>query len=878
MTIRRLLARLHAMFRKPALDLDLDHEIEAHLEQAERDAVAAGHPPEEARRLARRRFGAIEEIKEEHREARGVLWLEDAARDFRHGLRLLARSPGFSAAVIGVLALGVGANVAVFGLLQATLLKPLPFPDADRIVRLWEEPRPGAANSTSSLDFLDWRRLARSFSAMSAETRIRVALTGAGDPVQLAGKAVTAGYFRVFPVTPALGRTFAAGEDEPGAAPVAILSFAAWQGIFGADPKILHRRVNLDGVPHEIVGVLPPTFADSEPIEIWKPLAFTPDRRERSFHWLLVHARLAPGVTLEAARAEMQSIHASLQTIQLAFKRDWKIAMDRLENRLVGPDQRRAMWITFGAVVLVLLIACANVGNLVLARGAARRREIAVRAALGASRARLLTQSLAESLSYCLLGSAAGLGAAYAIIHTAAAFLVTPVAYKAPPSFDCPMFAFAGAIALAITVGIGVIPFLRATLVDLARSLHAGGRGSSASDLSTRRILVVSEVALSLILVSGALLLLRSLHNLQNAETGIRTANVTTASVDLPPASYPTPRKAARFYEAFEERLKAIPGVESAALSAVLPLQWVGDGEGMMIAGVPGFINVRFKQTGPGYFATVGMPILAGRAIAAGDDASAPRIVVVNETLAARLAETAGWKDPIGRSVRLTTPRYIERGGTLETVQIAGIVRDERTAAPGAPGPPVAYVPLAQAPAGSVHAIVRSTPGAPPPAGEVRGVLAQVDPDLPLGATATVEEIRSRNFAGQRRPAWLIGVFAGIAALLAAVGLFGVLSQSVAQRRREIGIRMALGARRAQVTSTVIRAAGTMIAAGLAIGLAGSAAISTTMRNLVYGVSPLDPLGLGAACALMVIIGLAAALIPASRAARVDPVRSLREE
>ena len=872
MSARRVLARVAALFRRERIEAELASEIEAHLELAERDALARGVPSEEARRLAHLQFGGTERMKEEHREQRSARWLDLWLRDVRHACGSVARNPGFSAAVTLVLALGIGANVAMFSIVDAALLKPLPFPEPGRIVNVWEAPRPGVSNATSTLDFLDWRRLAGGeFEALAAERSISVALTGSGDAVRLNGQAVTSDYFRVFGVKTQLGRTFADRDEQPGAMPAVVLSHAAWKNHFGSDPEILTRHPVIDGQAHQIAGVLQAGAFDRGRAQIWKALVFTPEQRSREIHWLNVYGRLRAGVSPAQARDRLQALEV--------LQPEWKLVVEPMERLVVGNRLRRSMSVAFGAVALVLLIACANVANLLLARGASRGKELAVRVVMGAGRGRLVAQLLTESLVLCLLGGAAGLVLAALLMQAAAPLLADVLPSVLDVAVDYRAMAFGAGVAMAVSLLAGVLPALRISFGSLAQPLNDAARGSSAGGhAGLRRALVVGEVAVSLVLVCGALLLLRTLFNLQGLDTGVRVENTITMSLDLPKQGYPTAERAALFYDALSRRIAATPGVVQAGLSSHLPLEWIGNGEGIVLPGVEKMINVRFKRVDPGYFATLGIPVLAGRGVTGQDRHGAPTMIVINEALRNRLRDAAGIADPVGRRARLSVPDYLGRNAGLTDVEIAGVIRSERVAPPGFPDPPVVYAAFAQAPGSHVAMLVRSTTQPELLVPAIREAVREVDPNLPLGEIATLQQVRARTLAGASRPAWLIGCFALVAVLLAALGVYSVLAQAVAQRRREIGIRMALGARPGNVVSFVLRNALGLVLVGLGIGLAGALAMTRVMAGLLFGVSPLDPVALGVACGATVVVGMAAALAPAMRAARVDPVTTLRAE
>jgi putative ABC transport system permease protein len=873
--LRWTVTRLLALFRKRNLEQELEGEILAHLEAAEQEALAAGLSPAEARSAAQRQFGGIAQMKEAHRDQRSVQWLENLVRDFRYGIGALARDPAFATICIGLLALGIGANAAMFSLVDAVLLKPLPFPEPERMVRVWES-TPMGRNPTTTLTFLDWKRQTGIFEALSVESPVKAATSVGGDPARVSGKLVSTDYFQVFRVKPQLGRSFAPGEDQPGAAPVVILSHAFWQTHFAGDPGILNRELMLDGEPHKIIGILPAGSFDREDAVFWKPLIFTRDQMNRGQHWLAPIGRLRRGVSLEQAQARMTALRANLNDV--IYQKDWGFAVDPFARMLVGDTLRRSIYLAFGAVAMVLLIACANVTNLALARGVSRRKEMAVRAALGASRGRLIAQLLTENLVLCLLGAVAGIALADLLLRAASPWVASSLPFTANLGIDLRVLAFTALAVMSVLLLTGLLPSLKTSFGSLTKTLNQSGRTSSGSHAPIRRAIVIGEVAASVLLISGAALLFKSLAKLQEVDPGVRIDHILTMSVDLPLAAYPSPQSAIQFYRTITRKLEAVPGVERAAVSQGLPLTGVQWGEYMRLPGVPEPVLVRLKLIDPGYFGALGIPVLTGRGIGAGDRAGTTPAVVINQELARQLAKTFKMTSPVGQRVMLDVPGYGTVPESPVNTEIIGVVRSERTNGLNTPLELVAYMPLAQAPRQDVNLVVRTRSSPVAAIAAIRAAVHEIDPNLPLADVRTMEQVKQQSTLWMRQPTWVIGAFAALAALLAALGLYGVLAHAVSQQRREIGIRMAIGASSRDVLSHILSSALSMLLVGLSVGLAGTFALTRVLKTLLFHVSALDPAALAAAAVFMILIGLLAAWVPAARAAHVSPMTVLREE
>jgi putative ABC transport system permease protein len=847
--VRRHLARLRALLSASRHDRELNDEIAAHLELAERDARQRGLDPDQARREARLQFGPVLPMKESHRDHRSVRWIENLFKDVRYAIAGLKREPLFACIAVGVLALGIGANTAVFSIVDGTLLKPLPFPQPERLVRMWEAPSATTTNSTTALNFTELSRRLRTFEAFSAEADVNATAELNGEPIRLAGRVVSANHFEVFGIAPFLGRTFRSDEDRPGANHVIVLSHAAWRQHFGADPSILSRDVRLDGVLHRVVGVMPPgvldrdrRFARMDVVSFWKPLGLTPEQLAAGSHWLNPVGRLREGVGIEEAQRDMLDARAAIAGLIPAWKKNWSVRVEPFDAALVGDQLRQSLLVALGAVVLVMLITCANLTNLLLSRGVARQKELAVRTAIGATRTRLVSQLLTESVVLAFAGGAAGIALAAVLLRVAIPLVPVDLPFTAEIALNARVLAFAFALAVVVSGLIGVLPALRLSSGSAAAALAAATRGASGRHDGIRRLIVGAEVAMSIVLLCGSVLLTKSVMHLQRVDIGARIANVVSASIDIARDRYPTPEQATEFYRRLVDRVRAIPGVESAAMAGDVPLEGTG-GEFLRLPGRPDErLNVRFKRAGDGYFETIGIGIVDGRTFTDRDRTGSPWVTVINEELAAQLKSTFDIADPVGRLVDLPAIGY-GSPTVRQPMTVIGIVKNEKVQGDlRAAMDPIAYVPLAQAPMLWTKLAVR-TVGSP---------------------SANVPSVR--------------GLFAMLSALLAALGLYGVVAHSVTQQRREIGIRMALGAGSRRVVALVVGHVLTTIVIGSLAGLAAAVAATRVLRTLLFGVSPLDPAAFITAAVVMAIIGITAAIVPARRATRVDPTTALRQE
>jgi putative ABC transport system permease protein len=805
-------------------------------------------------------------------------------RDLQYAVRMLRKSPGYTAVAILTLAISIGANTAIFSFVDGVLLKPLPYPNADRIVRVLEKPPQGERNGISTLNFLDWQRDNTVFDYLSAQSGGGATLTGVSEPVQLRGGRVSADYFRIFGIEPALGRTFAPGEDQLGKHRVVVLSHALWVSQFGSDPGIVNRQILLDNQPHTVIGVLKGGAFDRAFNQIWRPLAFEPSNMTRDFHWLTSFGRLKDGVSLEQAQSAMNAIGARIATDFPDSNKGWGVIVERYADTLIGADMRRALLVLMSATGLVLLIGCANLANLALTRGLSREREVVVRASLGARRGLLIRQFLTEHILLSVCGGALGLAVAYGLMSAMLLLLPPfPFAREVAIGMDTRVLAFAMVVAVSTGVLFGLVPAIQATRLDLASAMKDDNRSASGS-LGRRRLrdaLIVAEVALAFVLLVGSGLMMRSFFRLMNVDAGFESTNLLTMRLPTSTDQFPDADQLNRYLRELRVAVEAVPGVRETAYSCAAPMQGTCFGMPMQIANRPTVDRANrqggfFKVVSASYFSTLGIPIVKGRALSDRDTRSAPPALIVNERFARRYFPD---QDPIGQHILIQeiVPGKTELGPEISW-EVVGMIRDEKIGGPADTQSAGVYVSNEQSP---VYGLVLSVRASIDPLTLQKAIataIHSVRKDQAITDVRTVEQIRDQSMAGRRLQSALLGLFGTVALVLAGLGVYGVISYSVAQRTREMGIRAALGASKPSLIRLVFNRGAWLTAAGLAIGIAGALALTRLMGNLLYNVSPRDPATIAAvAVALAAVAGLAS-YVPARRATKVDPVVALRYE
>ena len=804
----------------------------------------------------------------------------------RYAIRTLRRSPGFTIIALLTLALGIGANTAIFSFVNGVLLKPLPYRDPHGIVMVWEKPPGGDRNSISTLNFLDWKNRNTVFEHMAAiDFGGSVTLTGSGQPEQIQGVRVSASYFDIFGVQAALGRTFATDEDQLGKSQVVVLSHRLWENRFGADPSIIGRTLTLSGKPCTVIGVMPANSPfDRSWAQLWTPLAFEPRDMTRDYHWILSFARLKPGVTLEKAQAAMNAIGARIAETYPDSNKGWGVTVDRFEDQIVGRQLRRSLFVLLAAVGAILLIGCANLANLTLARGASREREIAVRASLGAGSWRLIRQLLTENLLIAVAGGALGLALGYAMIRGLIR-LAPPFSLpsEADVSIDLNILLFTLGISLLTALLFGLAPAIHATRVDPASSMKEGGRSATtgAGRARLRSALIVSEVALAFVLLAGAGLLVGSFFRMLQVDTGFTSDNVITAHLPIARDRFPHPEQLLQYVRLLDDRLRSSPGVRDVAFSNVLPMQGWGDGMPFLIAGRP-FVDRAhrapcfFKRVTGSYFRTLDIHLRRGRTFNDHDTRGGAPVAVINEEMARRYFKG---EDPIGKRILIQEILYGQPGlGPEIPWEVIGIVGDEQTGSLIDNKSGGLYVTFDQSSTDDLNMVLRGALDPRNLTSAIHAAVHAVDKDQAIADLQTLEQIKSGTVSSDRMQTMLLAIFAALALLLAAIGIYGVISYSVTQRTHELGIRAALGASRGSLLTMVIRRGMRLTLMGLAIGVAGALALTRLLGSLLFGISPRDPVTLIVVAAVLSSVALLACYIPARRAAGVDPMVALRYE
>ena len=888
----RMVRRWRALFARRRLDGELDEELRFHLEMDVAARVRAGESPVAAREAALRAFGGVERFKEECRDARGMAWLDALGGDLRRALRSMAKNPAFTAAVVLTLGLGIGANTAIFSVVNAVLLRPLPYEDPARLVMLWENDRnSGTVREPASVpDMFDYRVRNHVFTGIVGLQPRAVNFTPPGSGAtaeRLDAALVTDGLLATLGVSPVLGRSFLATESAPGGAPVAMISERLWHTRFAGAPSVVGRQIELDDSSYTVVGVLPdglelpsmpPGFeALRKDIDVWLPLSATPASSPRSQHDVILVARLRPGVTPAAAQREMAALAARLEA---EYPRDDKargVFVEPLATSIVR-EIRPALAVLLAAVGLVLLIACANVANLLLARTVARRREVAVRLALGAGPRRIATQFLVESLLLSLLAAAVGVGVAALGLRALLALAPAELPRLAGISLDRWVFAFTLGVTVVLTLVFGLLPAFLARGLDVQGALREEGGRSLSSTRARGRLrgaLVVIEVALSVMLVIGASLMIRSVWSLRNVDPGFQPEHLLEAQYQLPLSRYPQnfaeyPRwtRLLGFHRQLVERLEALPAVVSASVSSSDPLQ-TGFTNSFVIVGRESEARnqpeIYIRSASPSYFRTAGLALLRGRMLSDADDADAPPVLLINEAGARRFFPGA---DPIGQRIQFW-------GSSRE---IVGIVANEKFAGLGSDTPPAVYPPMWQVPMAAVSLLVRTSSDPASAVASVRRVVQGLDPEVALFGVGTMGDALSRSIGKERFTMLLLGSFAALALLLAVIGVHGVLSYAVEQRKHELGIRMALGAQRRAVLGMVVRQGMTLSLAGIVLGMLGALGVTRLLGTLLFGVTPTDLATYAIVMASLTVVAALASFLPARAATAIDPATSLRAE
>jgi len=879
--------RIRSLTRRHRVEQELDKELRFHLEQQIEENRARGTTSTEAHYAAIRRLGNIAQIQEDCRDMRRTNYIENFLQDLRYAWRTLVNNPAFTTVMVLTLALSIGANSAIFSVIDGVLLKPLPYHEPDRLFRVFVSSASFPKFRINPFDFVDYRARNQSFEALAGFIRSDVQLSGIDQSERLASLRITAGFFHLLGLHPAQGREFEIKDELPDNARQVILSNRLWQRRFHSDPNILGQNITLDALPFTVVGVMPPgvehvgndhqILAQGETVDAWRPFTFAGNPANRGSHFVDVLGRLKSGVTPGQATAEMNALTAQLAREHPDFDNGFRVRLIPLFQEVIGKSQRLLL-VLMGAVGFVLLIACANAANLLLARATARTREIAVRAALGAGRLRLIRQMLTESILISLVGAA--FGALIAIAGVRALVVLLPPDFPRAHTIhvDATVFAFTFAIALITGILFGLAPALQTSRADLTQALRESGRSTTGSgrQLHLRSLLVVAEVSLAFVLLIGAGLMLRSFINLLHTDPGFRAEHVLTASISLPNAQYKNDVDIASFYGRLTKDLAALPGVRHAGAGSDLP--WTGYNENLSFniegrKSVNDSFHARFHGATPDYFLSIGIPLVKGRFFSDRDDAKARQarqVIIINESLARRYWPN---EDAVGKRITLS-----DEPKDSDWITVAGIVGDVKDTPTSESAEPALWFPLLQQPFPQMSVVIRANSDPELLVNALREKVAQLDPRLAVAQIRQMDRIADAGVATPRFALFLVGLFAFLALSLAAIGTYGVMSYSVGQRIHEFGVRMALGAKPSDVVGLVVRQGLRLALLGVALGIVSALALGRVLQSLLYGISAGDPLTFAAVSFIAIAMAWLACYLPARRATGVDPMIALRSE
>ena len=867
------------VWRRRRPESELDDEVEAYYEILIERAQARGLSHDEARREVWMKFESPSQVKARIREEHMGTFIDTTLKDSRYAARILRRNPGFTAFAVLTIALALGANAAIFSLVDGVLLKPNGYPEPERIVQIWEKPPRGLRNGIAPANYIDWTRQSRSFEAMAAQTGAGMSYTGGGEPKTLRAGVVSASYFDIFGVKAAIGRTFAKDEDQQDKGKVVVLSHRTWQNHFGGEPGLVGRSIPLNGEPYTVIGVLPRgSEFDRRSGDIWVPLVF-PANPARDYHSYAAVARLKRGVSLEQAQAEMSSVAAGIAERYPAVKKGWGATVDRYIDRIVGDQMRLSLKVLMWSVAAILLIGCANLANLFMARATLRSREIALRMAVGAGRGRVIRMLLTESLLLSFVGAGVGVALGYGLLNLILG-LMPPFSFPAEAriEMDRRVLLFLGAVTVLTSIALGLAPAIQASRRDASDSLKEGGRGNAGGGkLYVRHAFVALQVAAAFILLVGGGLLLRSFQQLMNVELGYQTEGLVAAYLPLAMERNPDEAKLRLYIDRLIEEVRAVPGMREAAVTTGLPLRGWGDGMPFRMAEKPEErVNTGFKIVTPGYFKALGLRLVAGRFLDEHDTAGSPTVVVVNESFVKRFSPS---ESAIGKRVLVEKILPTRRGlGPQVAWEIVGIAADEKGNGVESPTDVGTYASFLQNPVVGLGIVARGAGEGGAVIKAMQQAIWSVNKDQVLDRPQTVERLKSESLISRRMVASLLGGFAVLALFLACAGIYGVLSFVTARRTQEMGIRAAMGASRADLIRLVIGSGSIPVLIGIVVGLGGAIALSRFIESMLFVIKPIDVTTLMAVSSLFLTVALAACLVPAWRAASVDPMSALRQD